>query len=117
MKITEEQFEEMRTKYAQEVRAGKPAQGSKGDINDQTNWISYSKEDLMRVLGQDGVTGVKFNFTEYTLDVAKELHGSDAALYVGRLNLVYSPLYTENERGKSEAEFYDRGTICPPTCQ
>src|SRR5690606_29006069 len=62
-------------------------------------------------------TGVKFNFTDYTLDVAKELQDSDAALYVGRLHLVYSLLYTEDERRKSEADFYDGGTIWPPTCQ
>ncbi|GAB3228015.1 molecular chaperone DnaK [Algoriphagus aestuariicola] len=122
MKITKEQFEEMKAKYDKEVKKGKPAKGPRHDIENQTNWESYSKEDLMEVLNQDGVIGLKFHLTEYTQKVAEEFHGADAAEYVGRINLVYSPIYADSgadRSGRVEGgdEYYDRGTTCPPTCQ
>ena len=117
MKISKEDFEKMKAKYDQEVKKGKPAKGNKHDIENQTNWESYTKEDLLEVLNQDGVIGLKFHLTEYTQETAEEFHGSDAAQYVGRLNLVYSPIYAENVAGKTEEEYYDRGQLCPPTCQ
>jgi hypothetical protein len=121
MKITKEQFEEMKAKYDVEVRIGKPAQGSKGEIRDQTNWISYTKEDLMEVLSQEGVTGIKFHFTEYSQKVAEDFYGEDADQYVGRLNLVYSPIGSssvdkQSARGAGD-EYYDKGQTCPPICQ
>ena len=121
MKISKEDFEKMKAKYDKEVKKGKPGRGNKHDIEDQTNWISYTKEDLMEVLGQEGVTGIKFHFTEYPKDVAEEFYGSDADLYVGRLALVYSPIYNSSESTRSANlggdEYYDIGNLCPPTCQ
>lgn len=120
MKISKADFEQMKKKYDQEVKTGKPAKGSKGEIDNQTNWIAYTKEDLMEVLKQDGVTGIKFHFTEYTQQVAEEFYGKEADLYVGRLGLVYSPIYASTATDRSsavEVEYYDRGDVCPPKCQ
>ena len=121
MKISKEDFEKMKAKYDQEVKKGKPAKGNKHDIEDQTNWESFTKEDLLEVLNQEGVTGLKFYLTEYPQDVAEEFFGKEADLYVGRLNLVYSPIYassgTERSGSAERDEYYDRGTVCPPTCQ
>lgn len=120
MKISKQDFDQMKAKYDQEVKKGKPAQGKNHDIENQTNWISYKKEDLMEVLGQDGVTGIKFYFTEYPQDVAEEFYGPEADLYVGRLALVYSPIYatsSEGQSGDGDGEYYDIGNLCPPSCQ
>lgn len=127
MKISKEDFEKMKAKYDQEVKKGKPAKGNKHDIENQTNWESFTKEDLLEVLNQEGVTGLKFYLTEYPQDVAEEFFGKDADLYVGRLNLVYSPIYATSGSDKSLAnrsadlekgdEYYNRGVTCPPHCQ
>jgi hypothetical protein len=127
MKISKEDFEKMKAKYDKEVKKGKPGKGNKHDIDNQTNWVAYTKDDLMQVLGQDGVTGLKFHFTEYPKDVAEEFYGNEADLYVGRLGLVYSPIYASSGADRSSAdrsggleggdEYYDKGTTCPPTCQ
>lgn len=110
----------MKAKYDQEVKKGKPAKGDKHVSENQTNWISYSKEDLMEVLGQDGVTGIKFHFTEYPKNVAEDFYGPEADLYVGRLTLVYSPIYATSGDLRSadgDGQYYNRGYTCPPTCQ
>lgn len=120
MKISKADFEQMKAKYDQEVKKGKPGKDKKQDIDNQTDWISYTKEDLMEVLGQEGVTGIKFYFTEYTQKVAEEFYGDEADLYVGRLALVYSPVYDSDVKNKaieSNGEYYDRGKTCPPICQ
>ncbi|GAA0877794.1 hypothetical protein GCM10009119_07620 [Algoriphagus jejuensis] len=122
MKITKEQFEEMKAKYDKEIKKGKPAKGPKRDVENQTNWESYSKEDLMEVLNQDGVIGLKFHLTEYTKEVAEEFHGADAEQYIGRINLVYSPVYASSGidrsgRVQGSEEYYDRGQTCPPYCE
>lgn len=120
MKISKEDFEKMKAKYDQEVKKGKPAKGPKHNIENQTNWESYTKEDLLEVLNQEGVIGLKFHLTEYTQEVAEEFHGADAELYVGRINLVYSPVYADSDlSGSAEGgdEYYDRGVTCPPHCQ
>lgn len=123
MKISKEDFEKMKAKYDKEIKKGKPGKDNKHeDIEDQTNWIAYTKEDLMEVLGQDGVTGIKFHFTEFTKDVAEKLYGADADLYVGRLGLVYSPINASSGADRSGNleggdQYYDRGVTCPPTCQ
>lgn len=122
MKISKEDFEKMKAKYDQEIKKGKPGKGSEHDIEDQTNWIAYTKEDLMEVLSQDGVTGIKFHFTEFPQDVAEEFYGKEADLYVGRLGLVYSPIYAGSGADRSGSveggdEYYDRGVSCPPKCQ
>lgn len=120
MKISKENFDQMKAKYDQEIKKGKEAKGPKHNVEDQTNWVSYTKEDLMEVLGQEGVTGIKFHFTEYTQKVAEEFYGKEADLYVGRIGLVYSPIY-DSSAAKSVNldgdEYYDKGTNCPPKCQ
>jgi hypothetical protein len=121
MKISKEDFEQMKAKYNQEVKKGKPGKDKNREIDNQTDWISYTKEDLMEVLNQEGVTGIKFHFTEYTQKVSEEFYGDEADLYVGRLGLVYSPLFDSSESTRSanlvEDEYYDKGATCPPSCQ
>jgi hypothetical protein len=122
MKITEEQFKDMKEKYTQEVKIGKAGRGIHGEIDNQTNWVSYKKEDLLKVLDREDVTGIKFYFTEYSQKVAEELYGNDADKYVGRLALVYSPISDtsgtgEASRGTERDEYYDKGTSCPPHCE
>lgn len=127
MKISKEDFEQMKAKYDQEVKKGKAGKDKKHDIENQTNWVAYTKEDLMEVLGKEGVTGIKFHFTEYTQKVAEEFYGPEANLYVGRLGLVYSPIYASSGADRSSAdrsggleggeEYYDKGQTCPPICQ
>ncbi len=120
MRISKKDFDQMKAKYDKEVKKGKPAQGKNHDIENQTNWISYKKEDLMEVLGQDGVIGIKFHFTEYPQDVAEELYGPEADFYIGRLGLVYSPIYDTDSKNKDaglDGEYYDRGQVCPPACE
>lgn len=110
----------MKAKYDQEIKKGKPGKDKNQEIDNQTNWISYTKEDLMEVLNQEGVTGIKFHFTEYTQKVAQEFYGDQADLYVGRLAIVYSPIYNGSEPMRMADEggpYYDRGQLCPPTCQ
>jgi hypothetical protein len=122
MKISKADFEEMKAKYNKEVKKGKSAKDKNNkDVTEQTNWVSHTKEDLMEVLNQEGVTGIKFHFTEYTQKVAEEFYGKEAELYVGRIGLVYSPIYDSSASAKSvnldEDEYYDKGTNCPPKCQ
>lgn len=127
MKISKEYFDQMKAKYDKEVKKGKPGKDKTHDIENQTDSVSYTKEDLMEVLGQDGVTGIKFHFTEYTQQVAEEFYGKDADLYVGRLGLVYSPIYASSGSDKSLTnrsadleggdEYYDKGQSCPPFCE
>jgi hypothetical protein len=122
MKISKSDFEEMKEKYDKEVKKGKPAKDSNNkDVAEQTSWVSHTKEDLMEVLKQDGVTGIKFHFTEYSQKVAKEFYGEEADKYIGRLGIVYSPIYdspaTANSVNLGEEEYYDKGTTCPPKCQ
>lgn len=122
MKISKQDYEEMKAKYDKEVKKGKPGKDKNSkDITEQTNWISHTKEDLMEVLNQEGVTGIKFHFTEYTQKVAEKFYGKEAELYVGRIGFVYSPIYgstaTDNSVNLEGDEYYDMGTTCPPKCQ
>jgi hypothetical protein len=122
MKISKEDFDQMKAKYDKEVKKGKPGKDSNNkDVTEQTNWVSHTKEDLMEVLNQEGVTGIKFHFTEYTQKVAEDFYGKEADLYVGRIGLVYSPIYDSSISTRSANldgdEYYDRGQTCPPTCQ
>lgn len=121
MKISKQDFEEMKAKYDKEVKKGNPGKDKSKDIDNQTDWISYTKEDLMEVLNQEGVTGIKFHFTEYTQNVAEKYYGEDADKYVGRLGLVYSPISESSDSARSANlggdEYYDKGELCPPRCQ
>lgn len=121
MKISKEDFDQMKAKYDKEVKKGKPGKDKNNkDVTEQTNWVSHTKEDLMEVLNREGVTGIKFYFTEYTQKVAEEFYGEEADQYVGRLGLVYSPIYFSSDSPRSSNlngdEYYDRGTNCPPKC-
>lgn len=121
MKISKQDFDEMKAKYDKEVKKGKPGKDKNNkDVTEQTNWISHTKEDLLEVLNQEGVTGIKFHFTEYTQKVAEEFYGKEAERYVGRIGFVYSPIY-DSSAAKSVNlngdEYYDLGTSCPPKCQ
>lgn len=120
MKISKQDFEEMKAKYDKEVKKGKPGKDKNdNDVTEQTNWIFHTKEDLMEVLKQEGVTGIKFHITEYTQKLAEEFYGAEADKYVGRLGLVYSPTFesSNNDRSNESDQYYDRGTVCPPRCQ
>lgn len=122
MKISKQDFEGMKAKYDKEVKKGKPGKDNNNkDVTEQTNWVSHTKEDLMEVLNQEGVTGIKFHFTEYTQKVAEEFYGKEAERYVGRIGFVYSPIYDSSVSAKSASldgeEYYDIGTSCPPKCE
>lgn len=119
MKITKEDFEQMKAKYDSEVKTGKAGKDKKLKIQNQTESVSYTKEELMEVLGQERVTGIKFYFTEYTEKVAKQFYGDQADQYIGKLGLVFSPIYENENRSKSsesDGEYFDRGQVCPPAC-
>lgn len=112
----------MKAKYDKEIKKGKAGKDKNNkDVTEQTNWVSHTKEDLMEVLNQEGVTGIKFHFTEYTQKVAEEFYGKEAEQYVGRIGFVYSPIYDSSVSAKSVNldgdEYYDIGTACPPKCQ
>lgn len=120
MKISKADFDQMKGKYDKEIKKGKPGKDKDNkDVTEQTNWVSHTKDGLMEVLNQEGVTGIKFYFTEYTQKIAEEFYGDQADLYVGRLGLVYSPIYGSSGKIKSseEEDYYDRGVTCPPICQ
>ncbi|AMQ55491.1 hypothetical protein [Algoriphagus sanaruensis] len=120
MKISQEDFEQMKAKYDQEIKKGKSAKSNGKDIDDQTNWIYYTKEDLFEALNQEGVQGLRFYFTEYTKEVAEKFYGPDAEAYVGRLGMVYSPMIKSSENDAvtdTNGGYYDRGMLCPPVCQ
>ena len=72
MKISREDPDQMKARYDKEIKKGKAGKDKKKDIDDQTNWTSYIKEEIMEDLGQEEVTGIKFYFTEYKEDVAKK---------------------------------------------
>jgi len=120
MKISKADFDQMKAKYDQEVKKGKPAKGNKGDIDNQTNWIIFDRGTLEEILADPKATGIKFYFTEYTESTAQAYYPENPDEYVGRLNLVMTAA-TEEGRGEvsneGNATYFNRGIICPPTCQ
>lgn len=121
MKISKKDFEQMKAKYDKEVKKGKPAKGKKGDIDNQTDWIFFDRKTLEEILADPKTGGIKFYFTEYTEEVAKEYHPENPDEYVGRVNLVMTAS-TEGGRGEilneiGDPNYYNRGDICPPYCQ
>jgi hypothetical protein len=120
MKISKEDFDQMKSKYDREVKKGKAAKGKNGDIDNQTDWIFFDKKTLQEILANPNAGGIKFYFTEYTEEVAKKLYPENPDEYVGRVNLVM----TASENGQSEIldeggepSYYNRGKICPPACE
>ena len=121
MKISKADFEQMKAKYDQEVKKGKPAKGKKGDIVDQTDWIFFDRKTLEEILADPKAGGIKFYFTEYTEEVAKAYYPENPDEYVGRINLVIT---ASSESGKNEIEdssgnatYFNKAQICPPYCQ
>ncbi|RIW18526.1 molecular chaperone DnaK [Algoriphagus lacus] len=120
MKISKADFEQMKAKYDQEVKKGKPAKGKKGDIVDQTDWIFFDRKTLEEILADPNAGGIKFYFTEYTEEVAKKLHPENPDEYVGRINLVMTASVDgqgEILDASGDSSYYNRGKLCPPTCE
>ena len=120
MKISKEDFEKMKAKYDREIKKGKPATAQGKDIEDQTNWIFYTKEDLLEALNQEGVVGLRFYPVEYTPETAREFYGEEGGEYVGRLGMVYSPIIKNTVSDSTtdmEGGYFDRGKLCPPNCE
>ncbi len=122
MKISKADFEEMKAKYDKEVKKGKSAKDKNNkDVTDQTDWIFFDRSTLEEILADPKSEGIKFYFTEYTEEVAKAYYPENPDEYVGRVNLVMT---ASTENGKIEISnadgtniYYNRGVICPPTCQ
>lgn len=120
MKISKADFDQMKTKYDQEVKKGKPAKGKKGDVDNQTDWIFFDRSTLEEILANPNAQGIKFYFTEYTDEVAKKLYPENPDEYTGRINLV---LTASSDQGQSdlsvgaEVSYYNKGIACPPKCQ
>ncbi|OYX08687.1 MAG: hypothetical protein B7Z16_18980 [Algoriphagus sp. 32-45-6] len=120
MKISKKDFEQMKLKYDQEVKKGKPAKGKKGDIDNQTDWIFFDRATLEGILADPNAKGIKFYFTEYTEDVAKKLHPENSDKYIGRVNLVMAAAsdgLSEIQDSTGEPSYYNKGMMCPPQCQ
>lgn len=121
MKISKKDFENMKEKYGQEVKKGKPAKGEKKVSENQTDWIFFDRKTLEEILGNPKAEGIKFYFTEYTEDVAKEYYPANPDEYVGRLNLVMT---ASADNGKIDVSdeiegqtYFNRAQVCPPYCQ
>ncbi len=126
MKISKEEFEEMRAKYDAEVRQGKPAQTKDGDKTNQTNWLFFDRETLERLLKQADSDpkkgGVQIFLTEYTEEVAKKYYPESYESIVGSLTLVLCAANIDENaltRVASEAgevNYENNGQMCPPRC-
>lgn len=121
MKISKEDFEQMKEKYNIEIKSGKPGKGKNGDIDNQTNWIFFDRETLEKVLSQADADpkkgGIKFYITEYTKEVAEKYHPNDSDAYEGRLTLVFEAANQDTLEQESGANLENIGTLCPPRCQ
>lgn len=126
MKISKEDFQEMRTKYSQEVKKGKPAKTPKGDKTDQTNWLFFDRETLEGLLAQVDQDpkkgGIQIYLAEYTEDTAKKFYPESYQSLVGALTLVLCPAnINENVltqvASAGEVTYENKGQICPPYCE
>jgi hypothetical protein len=121
MKISKADFEQMKAKYDQEVKKGKPGKGKNGEVNDQTDWLFVDRQTLEEILADPKATGIKIYLTEYTEDVAKAYYPEDPEQYVGRLNLVLTGSSDNGKEdildGNGNTTYYDRAKVCPPYCQ
>lgn len=123
MKISKKDFQQMKKKYAKEVKKGRPAKTRRFRIADQTDWIYFDRETLERILSKSDPDpkkgGIIFHFTEYTEEVAMKNHPENPEDYEGLLTLVLEPASppTEGKLAKSSMESYEnRGYQCPPRC-
>ncbi|MFN3998879.1 molecular chaperone DnaK [Algoriphagus sp.] len=121
MKISKQDFDQMKAKYDKEVKKGKPGKGKKGDIDNQTDWLFFDRKTLEEILADPKAGGIKFYLTEYTEEVAKKLYPENPDEYVGRVNIVMT---ASSESGKieilgetEEPTYYNKAQICPPYCQ
>lgn len=120
MKISKADFDQMKVKYDQEVKKGKPAKDKKGDVTNQTDWIFFDRSTLEEILADSNATGIKFYFTEYTEATAKAFYPENPDQYIGRINLVM----TASGDGQSDildasggSSYFNKGQMCPPHCQ
>ncbi|MCU0401762.1 MAG: molecular chaperone DnaK [Algoriphagus sp.] len=121
MKISKADFEQMKAKYDQEVKKGKPGKDKNGDVDNQTDWIFFDRGTLEEILADKKASGIKFYFTEYTEEIAKAYYPENPNAYVGRVNLVMT---ASTENGQSEISdadgtttYYNKAQMCPPFCQ
>ncbi|MDX5339072.1 MAG: molecular chaperone DnaK [Cyclobacteriaceae bacterium] len=121
MKISKEDFDQMKAKYDKEIKKGKPAKSKKGDVTDQTNWIFFDRETLERVLAQADPDpkkgGIKFYFTEYTEEIAEKYHPGQGNEYEGLMTLVFEASSTDKLALEGESDLENIGRLCPPTCE
>ncbi|GAA0877800.1 hypothetical protein GCM10009119_07680 [Algoriphagus jejuensis] len=127
MKISKEDFQEMRAKYTAEVRQGKPAQTLTGENTNQTSWLFFNRETLEGLLAQvdkdPKVGGIQIFMAEYDEKTAKKLYPNSYELVVGSLTLVLCPAnLKESKLTRVELEdggttYENHGEICPPHCQ
>lgn len=121
MKITKQDFDQMKSNYNQEVKKGKPGKDQKGDVDNQTDWIFFDRETLEKVLAQADSDpkkgGIKFYITEYTKEVAEKYHPTDSDAYEGRLTLVFEATHADGLEATVGGDLENLGTSCPPRCQ
>jgi hypothetical protein len=128
MKISKADFEQMKEKYNQEVRQGKPGKNPNGEVTNQTEWVFFDRETLQNILDQadpDGKKGgIKFYLAEYTEELAKKWHPKDPDNYTGGITLVLKAANLTNGKPedvtasvRGDEEFDNNGIKCPPTCQ
>lgn len=127
MKISKEDFTQMRAKYSAEVRQGKPAQTLTGENTDQSSWLFFDRETLEGLLAQvdkdPKIGGIQFFLGEYTEEVAKKLYPKSYESYVGSLTLVLCPANIKEgklsrvELGGGGTTYENQGELCPPHCQ
>ncbi|TDQ17279.1 hypothetical protein DFQ04_1931 [Algoriphagus boseongensis] len=127
MKISKEDFDQMKAKYDKEVKKGKPAKDKNGkDKTDQTNWIFFDRETLEGLLAKADKDpkkgGIQFYITEYTEEVAKKYYPDNVEQVTGSLTLAMRPANVENESITPLIEeggdnYANNGRMCPPFCQ
>jgi hypothetical protein len=127
MKISNEDFKAMKSKYDKEVKKGKPAKGKKNaDRTNQTSWIFLNRETLEGLLAKADkdpkVGGIQFYFTEYTEETARERYPDKADKYVGQMTLVTRAANLKENKIESvnlelkDGEYENPGVQCPYIC-
>lgn len=119
MRISKEEFEEMREKYSQEVGSGKPGTNEKGEITTQTQWIFFDRASIQRVLDESDPEkgGIKFHLTEYTAATAEKYHKGQGEVYNGMLTLVFEAASSDQLTAQNGTNFENVGKSCPPFCE